>query len=307
MTLTTVPDKSTGDIFTEEMWDTHVKNNINDLIALAGQQNLLTNPGLEVWQRGVGPFTANLAYTADRWQISLGTSSTCSVTKETTTVDAGSVASLKAVYVHSALSSLRQKLEDVAQLRGKTVTFAARVHASVGAAVRLGIEVTGGTAAYSAYHPGGGVWQTLEVTIAVPSGATAVHVHCYLEAGVTVYLDNAVLVIGGAAPVYVPFHPEDDLGRCQRYYEVMGEGTSAYTISGIATGATQTIYLTIPYKVRKAVIPTISRTVNGTLSNTGNAFLPDVIGVDAVRGNIVSTAAGVFWNSGFVLVAEANP
>src|SRR5262252_708589 len=29
--------------------------------------NLLTNPGFEWWQRGNGPYTANAAWTADRW------------------------------------------------------------------------------------------------------------------------------------------------------------------------------------------------------------------------------------------------
>lgn len=31
-TYTTVPDKATGDVFTEAMWDTYIKDNINNLI-----------------------------------------------------------------------------------------------------------------------------------------------------------------------------------------------------------------------------------------------------------------------------------
>src|SRR5215471_14015617 len=38
--------------------------------------NLLTNGGFEIWQRGNGPFTANSAYTADRWLISLASGDT---------------------------------------------------------------------------------------------------------------------------------------------------------------------------------------------------------------------------------------
>jgi len=36
MTLTIVPDKAFDDVFTEQNWDTHIRDNLNDLITRAG-------------------------------------------------------------------------------------------------------------------------------------------------------------------------------------------------------------------------------------------------------------------------------
>src|SRR5439155_10376677 len=65
------------------------------------QQNLLVNPGFDIWQRGNGPFTATGAYSADRWIHNLAGTDTLSISKHTTAanLDTGSIASAACTFV----------------------------------------------------------------------------------------------------------------------------------------------------------------------------------------------------------------
>lgn len=185
-------------------------------------QSLLVNGGFEVNQRG-GTVTATNAYAHDRWQILLGSSSTMTVTDETVLVDTGSGHALKAVYVHSAASSVDQKIEDYLSLRGRTLTFAVRVRKGVANTARAYLADSG-TKSYSASTTTTGAYETLVATRAIGAGATSVTVGVELAASDTVYLDNAVLVVGATAPAYAPLGPADEMDRCRRYYEVLGSG-----------------------------------------------------------------------------------
>src|SRR5215471_12459380 len=109
--------------------------------------NLLTNGGFEIWQRGNGPFTANTAYTADRWIIGLAGTDTLSVSRDTTNVDpAGSNASAACTFTlgtGAGATNLRQGLQtssDQVSVGGRTLSFSARVRTSVANAVRLGFN-----------------------------------------------------------------------------------------------------------------------------------------------------------------------
>ncbi len=273
--------------------------------------NLLTNGGFDIWQRGNGPFTATNAYTADRWQIVLGGTSTISVSKDTTNQDAGSSACLAATYTHNAASSIQQKLEELAQLKTRSISLGVRVKASVDSSVRAWISTDGGTTkTYSGYHSGGGTYETLKVeNISVPTGATAVQVGVELAASGTYYLDNGMLVVGSVAADYVPMHPADEWERCQRYYERHGFGTVAvprvtgYQAAGGPIG--QTVVL-----VRKAAVPTV--TVVGTFAVT-NCGQPSVQSVTqcgywiAISANAAGTVDFYANDSSTGVIAEANP
>src|SRR5207244_5913028 len=65
------------------------------------QQNLLVNPGFEIWQRGNGAFTATGTYSADRWVHNLAGTDTLSISKNTTAanLDTGSIASVACTFV----------------------------------------------------------------------------------------------------------------------------------------------------------------------------------------------------------------
>lgn len=240
--------------------------------------NLLVNGGLEVWQRGNGAFTANNAYTADRWQIVLGGTSTLSVSKDTTNVASGSGACAALTYTHNAVSSLSQKLEDYLQLRGHSVAFTARVRGSVASAVRLRIT-DGASTWYSGYHSGGGSYETLSVVANIGTAATQVTVALDLGASGTYYLDNAMLVTGAQPQDYQPLTPADDLARCQRYYEPISTAASgALLVSGYAGAANQPIRGMLYQKVAKVGTPSLTISGSWTLSN---AAQPSMGGVDA--------------------------
>lgn len=279
--------------------------NVTDLRAFAqvgayqarASDNLLVNGGCEVWQRGTGPITAQSAYTADRWQINLGGTSTLSVSKDTANVDRGSGACAALTYTHNALSYFQQKLEDYQQLRGQRVAFTARVRASVASAVRL--HVTDGIGTwYSGYHSGSGTYETLSVV--APIGATATQVTVALDLGAsgTYYLDNAMLVTGAQPQDYQPLTPAEDLLRCQRHWQPIQTYHSAYN----AVAANNSL-IYHPFRAEFGGTPTVTGTFSGS-NMTGGTI--DSISPREVRLAVTPSAAGqVYW--AFTGSAEWNP
>jgi hypothetical protein len=279
--------------------------------------NLLTNGGFEIWQRGNGPFTASAAYCADRWQFALAGSDTLSISKDTTHQETGSAcaAATFTLGTGAGATQLYQLLymSDGNQLAGRTVSLSVRLYTGTANAVRIAVQTagTGGTTTYSAYHSGGNVWQTLTVTVAVPTTATGVFPAIYFSASCGVYIDSAMLVVGSQAANYVPLHPADDLARCLRYYEILGPGgASTLNAGGIATGAGQTFRQTLTY-LRKAVTPTVTKSGTWALGNASGQ--PTVVNVDG-QGFLLavsSAAAGDVWaqnsGAGACITAEANP
>src|SRR5215471_2524979 len=273
--------------------------------------NLLTNPGFEVWQRGNGAFTANGAWTADRWQLNLAGTSTASVSKSTSTVDTGSAASAQITYTHNAVSPYQQKIEDINQLRGRTISLSIRVNASAANAVRLLIsfQTNSGSNTYSTYHTGGSTWQTLTATASVPSNETNVYINVSLEASCTAYLDNAMLIVGSTPADYVPLHPADDLARCLRYYEKHYPEIFAYVVNaGSACG------YGVPFRAIKPVAPTITKVgtwvvgnsqqpVAGSRANTNETNTMYFQAVALATGNLNVNPL----DSTTVITVEANP
>src|SRR5262245_28289663 len=52
--------------------------------------NLLTNPGLDIWQRGAGAYSTSGAYSADRFVFTNGAGSSHSLSRDGTNQDTGS-------------------------------------------------------------------------------------------------------------------------------------------------------------------------------------------------------------------------
>jgi hypothetical protein len=276
------------------------------------RENQLTNGGFEIWQRGNGPFTTpSPVFTADRWVIN-GAGATLSVTRNTANVDAASTA-CAAITVTAWTSELylTNSPEHFKQMLGRTITLSLRVRTSTANAVRAVIATDVGPFAYSAYHTGGGAYETLTATALLATNATIVSPSVAFGANSTVYVDNAMLVVGSQAANYVPMHPADDLARCLRYYEkqgVDGSGFLHYTMN--ASGAGYGNDWTLPFRAIKPVSPTI--TVVGTWL-VSNANQPTNLGADAsgLRLRVTSTASGQYYannaNAGNNIVAEANP
>jgi len=273
--------------------------------------NLLTNGGFEIWQRGNGPFVS--AYCADRWQAS---GAALSVSRDVTNTDTpGSCAA--ATVTASGSNLLFQALSlnegSWANLYGKTLSFSARVRTSTANAVRLSIYDSVNNLRYGSYHTGSGAYQTLTVTAPIAVGATGViQVSVHFDVACTAYVDNSILVVGSQPADYVPLHPADDLARCLRYYELIGEGVGSGWVMGgtVATAASQAIWLTVPYKARKAVAPTVTK--NGTWQ-VANCAQPTVWQSSSNDTILLATssaagAANFYANAaGQNLTIEANP
>jgi hypothetical protein len=255
-------------------------------------QQLLVNPGMEVWQRGVGPFSANLAYTADRWRISLAGSSTLQVSRDSTNADAGSQYCAACTYAHNTASNIQQLLEGYLELRGRTLTFSARVRTATASAVRIALYDSVNLQRYSAYHSGSGAYETLTVTAPIAAATTTVLAMVSFAASCTAYVDSTVLVVGTSAPPYAPLHPADEMSRCQRYYEVHGGVVNSVDWNLYSTGAGVTSNVTMPI-ARKAVTPTVTRNGTWALSNASAQPTAANPSMSSYRMYCPATAAGM--------------
>jgi len=292
--------------------------------------NLLTNGGFENWQRGNGPFTVGNAYQIDRWYVGIVGTDTYSLSKDTTNMDIGSNACAAMTFTLGSGgggSNIQQVLKSVDEnLRGLTVSLSVRVRTATANAVRVSLtsDGTGATNVYSSYHAGGGTYQTLTVTYAVPSNATYVNITIYFAASCTVYLDNAMLVVGSVAADYAPLHPADDLARCLRYYEPLAAtGLANAYLAVCQAGSGTAAFGQVPFKAVKAVTPTITISAAGdfqvfqanTVIQAVTAFgfpAPNIYGTGvqpSTASGLVAGNASVLMtaNANAKMLAEANP
>jgi len=307
MPLAIVPTINPGDLGVSAYMNRYLRDNVNALIALVGQQNLLVNPGFEVYQRGASVNSFNLAYLSDRWQLQLGASSSIITSHNATTVDMGSNMSFTATYTHAASTRLDQKIENFRALQGQIVTFSIRIRKGLANSVRPYISDSGTyTSGVSTVTTGAFETHTVTATIGANPSAVTVGVE-YLATDIS-YLDNAVFAIGSLVPAYVPFDPQIDLARCQRYYEVLGAH-----MTGVATAGGQTIGGWVSFAVTKGGAPTVTKIGTWTTNNCGQPTAVSRPGAET-RGVVAyttSVAAGqldcYITASGQAVTAEWNP
>ena len=114
----------------------------------------------------------------------------------------------------------------------------------------------------------------------------------------------------GSVPAdYAPMHPADDLARCQRYYEMIGEAAQSFAYQGYCA-ASSAFTIFAPYRVRKAIAPTVTKAATwGTVNCTAQPTTGSV-GIDMcyVTATATATAATQFYNNTTpALILEANP
>ena len=176
-----------------------------------------TNP---VNQRGATSYTGQV-YGIDRWR-GRAVAQTVSVQSADLTVTATGTA-----YV-----GIKQKVENIAKLAGKTVTFAVKLYASVDADIRFS-DASEGILAYT--------WcpalttTTAVLTYTVPSDATADNVIPTIMLR-TVATGDYMRIVWAALyegsytsetlPAYQPKGYAAELAECQRYYQLIPEQTS---------------------------------------------------------------------------------
>ena len=255
------------------VWRT-ADNAVLDAAVGTARQNQLTNPGMEVWQRGPGPFTTAGAYTADRWLVGVSVS-TYSLTRIASTI--GTLGfSAQIAYTHGASGflSLYQAQEGYPQLRARTVEFAASVKSTVAGTVRVWVwdNLTGYT--YSAFNATTGE-ERLTLSVAIAAGAVSVSVGVDVRtASCVVEVNDATLCVGATPLGYALLHAAEDVQRCLRYYELHGGIASGMPSYFGYQAAGQSVGVSVPFAVRKGGVPTVTRV--GTWSVT-NCAQPSVV------------------------------
>lgn len=310
MAITTIPDKATGDTFTEAMWDDYIKTNINEITGRAAG-NLLTNGNFQVWQRGAGAFASNNFWSADRWyhqRVGGAGTSSQSVTQETSITNA-SLSTLKSVvtsYV-SVGTEVVQKVENFAELRNRTISLSIHVNQGVASAVTPFIRDSTATTS-GATSATTGSFIELTVSRTISGSATSVEAGVVLAANGTFYLSSAMLVVGPTPTIYVPTHPQWELACCQRYYEIL----SADYVT-VASAGSQNLGYGLNYKQDKGGTPTVTKNGTWSVTNCGQPTLAQRTGQEGrmVTAFAASSAGGVMQftanSSDDTITSEWNP
>ena len=298
-----------GYLVTAANWN-QMNDNI-DFLAATSRHNLLTNGGFEVWARGGGPFTADLAYTADRWVMDEVGTTALSVAPDSTNQETGVYCAAVTVSSYNTESYLFQKLEHFHGLRGQEVTLAVRVKTTTAAAVRVQITDGVGTTTSATYHTGAGAYETLLVTRTISASATSVQVYVVFNANCTAYLDNATLTIGPIHADYVPSLLADVVDACQRYYYDGGGlsgalGDRGGMIAFFTDGTNTRVYgANAQFPTRMAGDPTVTGT---NLTNNNFPATPGITNSSPTGAYEERTASATgYCNYITHITAEFNP
>jgi hypothetical protein len=282
--------------------------------------NLLTNGGFEIWQRGNGPFTAGGTFFADRWSIYLAGTDALSVSR---VAAAAGLPSQYAAGVTFTLgtgggnSSVNQmlKVADENVFNGKTLSLSVWINSSTNGAARLYLQTdgAGGVVTNSASSVAG--TQVLTVSATVPNNATFVSVGIQFLATATVYIDNAMLVVGSQAADYAPLHPAEDLARCLRYYETISAAAGSAVAAGGQVLSTTLWWGNVPLLAYKAVgTPTVTFSppatfacVHGAGTQTSLTAIGIMTAADPKRTiAIQGTSAGLTQGGGSLTAAAGQ-
>lgn len=274
--------------------------------------NIMVNGGLEIWQRGVGPFTTHNAWGPDRWRLGITAPSTLSVTRDPVVISVGSEYAAALTYVHSGagIAWFEQPLENWAFYRGKMLTVAADVRTSALGTCYIGIHASDGTFSVSPQNDLVSVFQRLTCSYQVPNtGLTSLVVRLTIfGANTNVRIDNVQLVTGEAPIDWAPLTPEQEKARCDRFYEIISvEGT------GYADAASRAIQVPVRYRSEKAVVPTLTKQGTWAVTNTAQPTSAVRAGHEKAyfQAYALSSAAGwCQWNpdsADDLYISEANP
>jgi hypothetical protein len=242
--------------------------------------NLLTNPGLEVWQRGVsfGPFTGGASsLTADRWRATASGTAAISV-GQSASVDVGSRYAASVGYTHQSgqLGQFYQDLETplVYACRGKVLTASMRMNAQCSGILRISDGVGNWDTAFAT---SGGLYQSVTVTSGtISASATLVRVTHIITSGIVGtqlfnLIDNVTLCVAPAAVPYYPLPYSDDLNRCMRYYQQV-RCTSRFPSTAASTLYDTGYMLPVPMSDVASSVLTA-----GTRSNVASVVLGGVL------------------------------
>lgn len=284
--------------------------------------NILDDAGFETWQRGssfAAPATGS--YLADRWKNVTDEAAGVTVTKETSVIDTVGLTSMKVVVAGAGAShfwQIAQVVENFADFRGKTVTLSVRVLSSVAGTIRVGVSDSVTGSVYSAYHTGGGGWETLSLTYPVNAATTSLSVVIGMtgtgdKKNGTYYFDSAFLALGSEVLSFVPTNPALDLNRCMRFFQVIGGALNdhiAVAQNNTTTGS-QAVYR-FPVMMRAAPTFTVNNPTNFNLTTAAGgalaltAFACTVLFPGSARFDLTVAAGLVAGNASLLSAQNAN-
>ena len=290
-------------------------------------RNKIHNPLFNIQQRGTGAFTANLAYTADRWILQL-TGDSNSVTIATLAdADRTAIGDEEAQYAlvnactgassAADFSNINQRIENTYRLSNKTVTVSFWAKAATGTPkVGVSIDQSFGSGGSSAVQ-GNGTAFTLSTTwtrysgqfsIASDSGKTvgagnytAVN-FWYSSASTnatragsigvqtaTISLWGVQLEINSIETQLEKPDPRYDLANCQRFYNAGAIIAASY---GVTSG---TIYVPLGYPVTMRASPTVAGANNSSTNITSpSAVLSSGAPTQVVVAQGTCTSTGAY-------------
>jgi hypothetical protein len=293
--------------------------------AMSAEDNLLINGSMEIWQRGTSfPLTAAAAaYTADRWQASVGAGNTATVSQASIGLGTDSAAGdpvwtackVDRTVTVSDNSYLVQFIENVRTAQGSTVAISFDVYStkSGGSYLYAAVGQSFGTGGSPSARVEVGTyvtinqvntWERKTLTLAVPSIAgktlgTNLNDYLYLSFAVlqafgvgTMYFANVDLRLGTVSPAQYLRRPlQQELALCQRYYQTL---VNVIMSGNTATGTN--FYTSFVYPVTMRAAPTVTF-ANITYSNTSALAVNGTTTVGQVRLMTTITAAGFGFTS----------
>lgn len=299
-------------------------------VNLAQSNNAVINGAFDFWQRGTS-FTSS-GYTADRWNLSTGNSTSPSVTRQSFTLGSAPVSGYEGTYYADIAGTLanastgylnwEQKIEDVRAFAGQTITLSFWTKGSTAGTANTNIIQnfgSGGSSQVFVLNTNFAIttsWTRIVQTIAIPSIAGK-------TIGTGSYLDiNFVKNMGSSYPEYgasnytgtlsiwgvqveagsvaTPFRRssptlQGELAACQRYAVAFG-GESAYQWIGSGSSVNTNSHrpvVPLPVKMRtKPTSITVSSNSHFAVDN-GTAFTATITTFAIDTGTNSSTALGL--------------
>jgi len=290
---------------------THAAAQRIDPSAMSAMRTFLINGDFEYWQRGIGPFTA-AQFSADEWQLRIGSGCTLSVAKNNTSPKFGTNCAQVAAVKGAGSVSLRQGVEAYQRLSSYLLSFSMWIKCSTPNCVYLSISDYNGSTIennVSSYHTGSGDWELLtviyEVRNSLVTSSEGPHgFGLWVDVGfnlsdASTLLDGGMLVTGGY-PEGVGYVPEDmglSFAKCQRFYQsgtaLFGDWVvfSGNTTSGVTYRATR-VFNTPMFNVPTVVLADQGNNGFGTRTASAATTGMQVVGVAS------STSSGNwFYNS----------
>lgn len=300
--------------------DDHIvkKSYLDGVLYEQPNRNGFRNGDFAVWQRGTTfSLVATTALTADGWNVSSGDGN-ATVARHTQTLGllfSGKPSEYALRITQTSTSTvfpyLWQRFLDVQKYNGQTVTISINIYSTVAIQVRpVAIQFfgTGGssstTTSGSYWSVPAGAWTHFSQQISIPStagkviGSTQDILEIYFELPTgtifDAYFANLQIEPGNYETVFDDQDGEDQLWKCQAYYQVI-----SFLQGAIATAPAQIHYDTAYYLRQTVVTPVSSIAAN---TNVNCSFAVYITGIRYFAYSQTATAAGPFRSSATIAI-----